>query len=716
MKIKLGSIIFISLMFFSCLYSQEEAYTVSPAPFSSDNYDEFGPAYYKNGIVFCTNRNSALVLNYGGSDDKGLFNIYYVDKLNNQGRSNAKLFSKNLTTKLNDGPVSFSRNGDTIFYSRNIYENLKEKELSGSRNKLGIFSAQLSGNDWIKIREFRLNNEWFNITTPCLSPDGSRLYFASDMPGGYGGSDLYYSQFEKGYWNDPVNLGKEINTPGNESYPFINLSGDLFFSSDGHPGLGGKDIFFSGFEDNAWLPPVHLSAPINSPFDDFGLISDPLMEQGYFSSNRGNSFDIFYFKTNFPQIFYSRLQSENQYCFLINDSDRIAVDTTYLKFRWSFGDGKTSGKKTVSHCYGEPGVYKVSLDIIDRRTGNLFFTKLSYTMDIKDIEQPYINSPDLAVIGDIIEFDALKSFLPGFEILKQSWDFGDGIRASGETVKHSYDKAGEYRVSLGLTLKSGKNREINQKWISKIIHVLPDLKVKEDSVASQASARASVTGIRHSKNADIKIEYSAESEYERPVVFTVEVLESENKVELNSGSLRKIPQKYKIREIKDEDSGLYRYCIDRQMSLMDEYPAYRELLSLGFKDAKVRTLVLTEPSEIELYNLIKSNGSSADTYFDSSDRLTSVAYIMLDQIVKLMNKYPSVKIEVSVNSDNTGSAVNNLALAQKRSRLIVSYIIKRGVSANRLVARGFGESNTVASDFLTKERRLNQRVDFNIVL
>ena len=174
MKIKLGSIIFISLMFFSCLYSQEEAYTVSPAPFSSDNYDEFGPAYYKNGIVFCTNRNSALVLNYGGSDDKGLFNIYYVDKLNNQGRSNAKLFSKNLTTKLNDGPVSFSRNGDTIFYSRNIYENLKEKELSGSRNKLGIFSAQLSGNDWIKIREFRLNNEWFNITTPCLSPDGSR--------------------------------------------------------------------------------------------------------------------------------------------------------------------------------------------------------------------------------------------------------------------------------------------------------------------------------------------------------------------------------------------------------------------------------------------------------------------------------------------------------------------------------------------------------------
>jgi outer membrane protein OmpA-like peptidoglycan-associated protein len=711
MKIKLGPLIFISLMFLPDMHGQTEAYTVTRAPFSSDNYDEFAPAYYKNGIVFCTNRNSGLVLNYGGSDEKGLFNIYFVDTTNSQGRSNAKLFSKSLTTKLNDGPVSFNRNRDTIFYSRNINENLKEKELSGSRNKLGIFSAQLSGNDWIKIREFRLNNEWFNITTPCLSPDGSRLYFASDMPGGYGGSDLYYSQFEKGYWNNPVNLGKEINTSGNESYPFINLSGGLFFSSDGHPGLGGRDIFFSRFEDNAWLPPVHLSAPLNSPYDDFGFITDPLMEQGYFSSNRGNSIDIYYFKTNFPQIFYSRLQSENQYCFLFNDSDRIAVDTTYLKFRWSFGDGKTSGIKSVSHCYGEPGNYKVSLDIIDRRTGSLFFTKLSYNMDIKDIEQPYINSPDLAVKGDIIEFDALKSFLPGFEILNQSWDFGDGMRASGETVKHSYEKAGEYRVNLGLTLKSGKNGEIHKKGISKIILVLPDLNVKADSMASQASAKASITGISDSKNAVIKMEYSAESENQQPVVYMVEVLKSENKVELNSSSLQKIPKKYKIREIKDEDRGLYSYCIDRQMSLIDEYPVYRELLALGFKDARVRTLVLTEPSEIELYNLIKSNGSSADTYFDSSDRLTSVAYIMLDQIVKLMNKYPSVRIEVSVNSDNKGSAENILALTQKRSGLLVNYIVRRGISANRLVAKGFSEPV-----FLTKERRLNQRVDFNIVL
>ncbi|HBQ81803.1 MAG: hypothetical protein A2X03_11595 [Bacteroidetes bacterium GWA2_40_15] len=715
MKFRLGSVVFISILLMHDLYCQKEAYTVTLSPFSTDKYDEYAPVYYKNGIVFCTNRNSGLVLNYTDSDDKGFFRIYFVDTTYKSGKSDEKLFSKNLTTKLNDGPVTFNRNGDTIFYSRNINDNLKQKEVSGPRNKLGIFSAQLAGKEWVKIREFRLNNEWYNITTPCLSPDGRILYFASDKPGGYGGSDLYYCQFENGYWKDPVNMGKEINSTGNESYPFINLSGELFFSSDGLPGLGGKDIFFSRFSDTAWLTPVHISPPVNSPYDDFGLISDPLMSKGYFSSNRNNSLDIYNFKTNFPQIFYSSLQRENQYCFRFNDSGSIAVDTTYLKFRWSFGDGKSSDKAAVNHCYNGPGNYIVRLDIIDRKTGNLFFVKLLYSLDIKDVEQAYIKSHDVAVKGDVIEFDATKSFLPGFEVINQSWDFGDGKRASGGTAKHSYEKSGVYSVNLGLKLKSTSNGEFHQTGISKKILIVTDLQEKTDTMVKRASFKASVIDIKNYENAIIKTEYSAESEIKQDVVFTLELLESENKVDLKSSSLNRVPQKYVIKETEDLNNGFYSYCTGRQMNLMAAYPAYSEMLALGFKDVKIRTLVLKEPSEIELYNLIKNNGTSADTYFDSSDMLTSVAYIMLDQIVKLMTKYPSIKLEVSVNTDNTGSAENNLALTQKRSRVIVNYLVSRGVNAGRLVAKGFGGSKPVAPNFLLKERRLNQRIDFNII-
>jgi len=125
--------------------------------------------------------------------------------------------------------------------------------------------------------------------------------------------------------------------------------------------------------------------------------------------------------------------------------------------------------------------------------------------------------------------------------------------------------------------------------------------------------------------------------------------------------------------------------------------------------------VLTDPSEKELHELIQINGAFADTYFDLSDRLTSNAFIMLDQIVKLMNKYPSLRLEVAVHSDNTGSEDISLTLSQRRSQLLVDYLINRGISAKRLVATGFGGSKPIASNSLEKGRKLNRRIDFIII-
>ena len=457
---------------------QIETYTVTLSKFSSRKYDEFSPVYYKNGIVFCTNRSPNLFLNYSSSQNKRQFKIYYIDTTRKVNSRRAGLFSKNLKTKLNDGPVTFNSRGDTIYYSRNLDLTNKLSKISSPRNKLGIFSAVLVDGKWTKIREFRYNNEMYNITSPCLSPDGKRLFFASDKPGGFGGSDLYYCKWQDSYWGEPVNLGPVINTTGNESYPFINASGDLFFSSDGHPGLGGKDIFFSQFSDTSWLAPVHLDPPVNSKFDDFGIVTDTLFNEGFFSSNRKKSIDIYHFKTNYPQIFYSRIQRENQYCFIFNDNGSIVIDTGKLEYKWSLGDGKSSDKAVVNHCFKGPGNYDIKLDIIDRATGKLFFSKLSYKLEIRDIEQPYINSSNMAVKGDIMEFDGLKSYLPGYKILTYSWNFGDGNRSTGESVKHTYQKKGEYLVNLALTLKSLTTSNIHKTGISKKVIVLNDLKEK----------------------------------------------------------------------------------------------------------------------------------------------------------------------------------------------------------------------------------------------
>src|SRR5450759_2909574 len=313
MKIKLAFLLTLFLQQF--VLGQTETYTINEASFSSNKYDEFSPVYYKNGIVFCSNHKYHLK-NYSTTPDKRLVKIDYIDTTGKAKWRSARLLSRNLKTKLNDGPVTFNSRGDTIYYSRNLEVSSKLLKISNPRNKLGIFRAVLVRKKWRKISEFRFNSEWYNVTTPWLSPDGKRLFFASDKPGGFGGLDLYYCQWKGDYWDDPVNLGPIINTKGNEAYPFINLAGELFFSSDGHPGFGGMDIFFSRFSGTAWLTPVGLDAPVNSQYDDFGIITDTLMDEGYFSSNRNKSIDIFHFRTNFPQIFYTNIQRENQYCFM----------------------------------------------------------------------------------------------------------------------------------------------------------------------------------------------------------------------------------------------------------------------------------------------------------------------------------------------------------------------------------------------------------------
>jgi outer membrane protein OmpA-like peptidoglycan-associated protein len=710
-------LVLIILMTFFCqlVLGQKETYTIKKASFSSSQYDEFSPVYYKKGIVFSSNRNPSNVSDYHDKQNKGLFKIYYIDTTNKEKAPNPKLFSKNLKTRFNDGPVTFNSKGDTICYSRNLEVEGKFDEISYSRNKLGLFYAVFDGKEWTKIRDLRINNEYYNVTTPSLSPDGKRLFFASDKPGGYGGSDIYYSQLKDGYWSDPVNLGPLINTKGNESYPFVNFSGEILFSSDGHPGLGGKDIFFSRFSDSAWLAPIHIDAPINSQYDDFGIITDTLMNEGYFSSNRDKSIDIFHFRTNYPQVFYNSIQRENQYCFVFNDLGSIIVDTTNLQYKWSFGNGESARGAVVKHCFPGPGNYDVRLDIVERGTGKLFFTKLMYTLELRDFEQPYINSSDVAIKGEAVQFDGLRSYLPGFRILNYSWDFGDGNRSIGENVTHTYTEEGEYVVNLGIIIRSDSKAVSHKTGISKKILILKDNEARTSSLAKKTSVKTSLPDIRKHKNASINTRYSAELEVKQDAVFIVELLSSRTKVDINGTTLGNVPKKYTIKEIFDSESKTYRYIVDQQMTLMATYPAFREMGSLGFKDVQIRVYVLKGLAEKELHNLIKINGAFADTYFDETNKLTSNAFIMLDQIVKLMNKYPSLKIEVAVHSDTSSPADVSLQLSQIRSRLLVNYIINRGIDPKRLVATGFGGSKPIAPNFLEKERKLNRRIDFIIL-
>jgi len=247
-------------------------------------YLEFSPTYYREGIVFVTSRQR------GGLYDPQLNTTYFElfhANLNKEGIPyKPRPFSLEINSKYHEGPVSFSGDASQMFFSRNdiLPEKKKNKKTGVAKNQL--FSAQRGMYDWENIQALPFNDPAYNFMHPALHPDGSKLYFVSDRPGGFGGYDIYVADNIDGQWMDPINLGPEINTPGNEVFPFFHPTGVLFFASNGHSGFGGLDLFLIDVSQRIWGELINMGPPFNSPEDDFGLSVNTTGTQGFFSSNR----------------------------------------------------------------------------------------------------------------------------------------------------------------------------------------------------------------------------------------------------------------------------------------------------------------------------------------------------------------------------------------------------------------------------------------------
>jgi hypothetical protein len=152
--------------------------------------------------------------------------------------------------------------------------------------RLKTFQAQLVRNKWENIKEVSFNGEEYSVGHPCLSPDGNTFYFVSDMTGGEGGTDIWFSKKQGEDWSKPENMGPKINTPGNDMFPWISPTGVFYFASNGHPGLGGLDIFRVTSMGTEFEKVANLGYPVNSPQDDFSLAIDEKTGVGFFSSNR----------------------------------------------------------------------------------------------------------------------------------------------------------------------------------------------------------------------------------------------------------------------------------------------------------------------------------------------------------------------------------------------------------------------------------------------
>lgn len=247
----------------------------------NSRFSDFGTSFYKNGIVFASSRGDGKLYKW---NEQPFLDLYYIE--GEEGKP--EKLSEEINTKFHESSTSFTQDGNTMYFTRNNYFKGKVRKSDEKVNGLKIYKAQLVDGKWTNIESMPFNNDDYNVAHPALSTDEKRLYFASDMPGTYGKSDLFYVDInEDGTYGDPVNLGETINTEGRENFPFISNNGTLYFSSDGHQGLGGLDVFKSNL-DAAKVSVTNLGKPINSSRDDFEFIIDENTNQGYLTSNRYN--------------------------------------------------------------------------------------------------------------------------------------------------------------------------------------------------------------------------------------------------------------------------------------------------------------------------------------------------------------------------------------------------------------------------------------------
>jgi outer membrane protein OmpA-like peptidoglycan-associated protein/tetratricopeptide (TPR) repeat protein len=264
-------------------------------------YSDYGSSFYKeNKLVFTSARDTGSFVQRKHSWTNQYFTNLYEVNLGNVSLTPEKVkkFSKAVKSKFHEASAIFTKDGKTMYFTRNNYLRGKKGKDENKVTLVKLYKAIFVDNDWKNVTELPFNSNNYSTAHPALSPDEKTLYFVSDMPGTIGESDIFKVSINSdGSYGIPENLGKTINTAGKETFPFVSDENKLYFASNTHAGLGGLDIFVSKIKPDGTFGEVqNIGEDINSPKDDFAFLINTQTRMGFFSSNRdgGKGFDDIY--------------------------------------------------------------------------------------------------------------------------------------------------------------------------------------------------------------------------------------------------------------------------------------------------------------------------------------------------------------------------------------------------------------------------------------
>jgi outer membrane protein OmpA-like peptidoglycan-associated protein len=402
--------------------SNSNRYIVADAGINSEYYD-YGTSFVNDKLVFSSTRKNADTNKKSQWNTQNFATMYSAVVLSNGSLGTPTKFSDKLTTKLNEDSPIFTKDGKTIYFTRNNYNDGKQGKDNKKTTLLKIYKASYDGQDWTNVKELPFNSDQYSVAHPALSPDEKTLYFASDMPGTLGQADIFKVSINNDdTFGSPINLGKTINTPGRETFPFVSANNELYFATDGHPGLGGLDVFVATIKkDGSLEEAMNIGEPINGKTDDFGFIIDSKTKIGYFTSNRagGKGFDdIYKFTETRSLICKQELVGviTNQTSGLIMPGTKVTLlNSKFEQIATTVSDQGANYSFEVScgesyYVRGEKQEYetneqKVSIPKISGKTNlPIAFVKKAMEIKVGDDLAKTLNIP-------IIYFDLSKSFI-----------------------------------------------------------------------------------------------------------------------------------------------------------------------------------------------------------------------------------------------------------------------------------------------------------------
>jgi len=277
--------------------SSSGRFKVENTTFNSE-YSDYGTAIFENKLLFASARDTGGIFNRKHQWTNQSFTQLYASEIKDDGTfGKPEKFSKSLNSKFNESTPVFSKDGKTVYFTRNDFNNSKRGKSKKQNTLLKIYKAILKDGKWTEITELPFTSNNYSTAHPTLSADEKMLYFASDMPGTFGQSDLFKVEIKgDGTFGKPENLGNKINTEGRETFPYLTDENELYFASDGHLGLGGLDIFVSKIRNNSFGEIKNIGSPVNGQKDDFAFYINTKTKKGFFSSNRnqGKGYDDIY--------------------------------------------------------------------------------------------------------------------------------------------------------------------------------------------------------------------------------------------------------------------------------------------------------------------------------------------------------------------------------------------------------------------------------------